>query len=205
MKNIYKIVLTGNAGVGKTSLLNRIIYDRYNSDMGQTIGASFMAKSINIGEKKYTFHFWDTAGQERYKSIVPMYYRGSSGCLCVFDVTDKNSFTSLSDWINNYQIHNPSGNILIIANKCDLAESSWCQTKDEFTNFAKKNNMDVIFTSSVTGQNTSDMLTLIANKMLPAEDSKNNILIRSTNMENNANNVIIQSNKILSKKSSCNC
>ena len=114
-----KCVFLGDSTVGKTSLLNRLLTNNFNSTLESTIGASYIQKLLEIDEDKIFLQIWDTAGQERYRSLIPMYLRGVYIALIVYDITCKISFENLSKWVEllrNYQdIH-----IIIISNKNDL-------------------------------------------------------------------------------------
>lgn len=118
-----KIVLLGDAAVGKSSIASRFVHDVYKEEREATIGASFLCRQIQVSDKSWMkLEIWDTAGQERYRSLVPMYYRGAAAAVVVYDVTSQKSFESAASWID--QLHkNAEPNIIItlVGNKCDLA------------------------------------------------------------------------------------
>lgn len=153
---MIKISLLGNTAVGKSSILNRKIHDRFSLDIGATIGASFFSCSVPIeGEDKDAkLHIWDTAGQERYRSITKIYYKGSKICLVVFDVTEKLSKIKLSidEWINEIRDAEQNCSIIIIGNKIDLIEGIY----DEDIGY------DYIKTSAKTGEGINDVFDEIA-------------------------------------------
>ena len=117
-----KVVITGEFGSGKTSLVNRFIQQTFNVDYRPTLGTNIMMKKINLDGIEVTLMLWDIAGHERWKSMRPLYYRGSSAALIVGDLTQKTTFDSIvTFWAPDLRKH--AGNnipILIIANKCDL-------------------------------------------------------------------------------------
>jgi len=116
-----KLVLLGNSGVGKTSLAIRYVQGIYQADQGSTIGASFLTKRMFLDDWKVKLQIWDTAGQERFKSMTPMYYRGSNAALLVYDITQADSFQKMKEWVRELNINIAEPIIIAIAgNKCDL-------------------------------------------------------------------------------------
>ena len=111
-QNRFKLVLLGDSAVGKSCLATRFVNDDYHEFQEPTIGAAFLTKEIIVNDKKITFEIWDTAGQERYKSLAPMYYRGASAALIVFDITSRDSFNGAKLWIN--EIYQKTLNCLIL-------------------------------------------------------------------------------------------
>ncbi|CAF3521665.1 unnamed protein product [Rotaria sp. Silwood1] len=93
----FKILILGDSGVGKSSLMARYVHGIFHSEYTATIGVDFQIAIINIGEYKCRLQIWDTAGQERFRSITSSYYRGADGIIIVYDVTDSKSFTNLKD------------------------------------------------------------------------------------------------------------
>lgn len=98
----YKIVLIGDAGVGKTSMLLRFADDIFNQNPLSTIGVDFKIKTLKVDKKMIKMQCWDTAGQERFQSISQAYFRNANGCLAVFDITNRDSFESLKIQVHNY-------------------------------------------------------------------------------------------------------
>lgn len=155
MSSCYKITIVGNSGVGKSSVLHRYLLGITNTPV-TTITANF--HSIPAPDPGVKLHFWDTAGQERYRSIAPIYFKGSSACVCVFDVTDKKSFQDLEIWIKSYKdncmLDNPM--LLILANKVDLPISLRAMSDLDILDLAKSYDTEVIFTSAKTGINLAE-------------------------------------------------
>jgi len=89
---LIKVVLLGDSGVGKTSLMERFVNHRFSQQYKATIGADFLSKDVTVEDKSVTMQIWDTAGQERYQSLGSAFYRGADACLLVYDVTDLKSF-----------------------------------------------------------------------------------------------------------------
>jgi len=213
-KDTYKIILIGNSGVGKSSLNYWFMHEKPIPVSCPTIGAAFFIKSITHNDKKIKLNIWDTAGQERFRSLVKMYYKDTASCICVFDVTNKESFNSLQYWINDYRQNNKndSSRIIIIGNKCDIDKSLWTVTENEVAKFAEDNKCKHIFTSSVTGENVTKIFISIVDDILnPVKESNmnenENENVAVINDYNNNYNRIIDLNYLTKKIdiSGCNC
>lgn len=119
---LIKTVLIGDAAVGKSSLLLKYVDDTFDDTYVCTIGVDFKIKSLNIENKRIKLQIWDTAGQERFKPITKCYFRGSHGCIVLFDITNQQSFLNVRNWISDYRNNNTvdsAENIVIIGNKAD--------------------------------------------------------------------------------------
>ena len=118
---LLKFVVVGDAEVGKTCLLGRFVEDRDWSERGTTIGVDFGSKLQTIGNLRVKLHVWDTAGQESFRSITRSYYRGAAAALLVYDITRRESFDHLRDWLAEVRHStNPSPVVAIVGNKTDL-------------------------------------------------------------------------------------
>ncbi|KAG8554413.1 hypothetical protein GDO81_003789 [Engystomops pustulosus] len=136
-----KLLLIGNAGVGKSALMNQYVNNRFTNYYRATIGADFFTKELRVDEQLVTVQIWDTAGTERFQSLGAALYRGTDCCLLVFDVTSQNSFNALETWHKEFlvQADPPSPEkfpFVVIANKSDLEErqvsprqaQEWCKS-----------------------------------------------------------------------------
>jgi len=118
---LFKILLVGNSGVGKSSILNQFVDKVYHDEYISTIGVDFKIHTLKIDDKTVKLQVWDTAGQERFRTITNSYYRGAHGILLVYDITDRQSFLDISNWQKEIEHHAKSNVIrVLIGNKCDL-------------------------------------------------------------------------------------
>jgi len=127
---LFKIVLIGNSGVGKTNLLYRWMDNDYADKTSATIAIEFSTKSFNIDNNIVKVQLWDTAGQEKFKAVTQAYYRNSHGAILVYDVTDASSFTSLNVWLQTLKESpgNEDIKIMLIGNKRDMEHDRQVQT-----------------------------------------------------------------------------
>lgn len=164
--SLLKVVLLGDGGVGKSSLMNRFVSDKFDSQSFHTIGVEFLNKDVGVEGRTFTLQIWDTAGQERFKSLRTPFYRGSDICLLVFAVDDRQSLVNLNQWRKEFlyyaDVKDPENfPFLVLGNKVDVTERLvseedavlWCRTNGEMPYFetsAKDNtNVDLAFSSSV--------------------------------------------------------
>ncbi|XP_060271293.1 ras-related protein Rab-8A isoform X1 [Ovis aries] len=118
---LFKLLLIGDSGVGKTCVLFRFSEDAFNSTFISTIGIDFKIRTIELDGKRIKLQIWDTAGQERFRTITTAYYRGAMGIMLVYDITNEKSFDNIRNWIRNIEEH-ASADVekMILGNKCDV-------------------------------------------------------------------------------------
>ena len=118
----YKHIIIGDSLSGKSSYMNKLLYDTFSNDKTTTIGVDFGVLYVSINNKTLKNHIWDTAGQETFKSIIRSYYRNSDGCILTFDVTNRKSFENINKWIDELQLYSnyEKLSVIIIGNKIDL-------------------------------------------------------------------------------------
>jgi len=150
---LYKIVLIGDSGVGKSNLLSRFTRNEFNIETKSTIGVEFATRSIQTDGKIIKAQIWDTAGQERYRAITSAYYRGAVGALLVYDISKAGTFKNVERWLSELR-ENASGNIVVmlVGNKCDLKYLREVQL-DAAKEFAEKNSLSFIETSALDSTN----------------------------------------------------
>uniref|UniRef100_A0A1A9W553 Ras-related protein Rab-43 n=1 Tax=Glossina brevipalpis TaxID=37001 RepID=A0A1A9W553_9MUSC len=120
---LFKIVLIGDAGTGKTCIVERFKTGNFIERHGNTIGVDFSMKTINVEGKLVKLQIWDTAGQERFRTITQSYYRSANGVIIVYDVTRRDTFANLQKWIEEVRHYTASNVMLIlVGNKSDLEE-----------------------------------------------------------------------------------
>lgn len=163
---LYKIVIIGDSGVGKTNLVSQFAQKEFIEETKPTIGVEFCTRNINVDENTVAkVQLWDTAGQERYRAITNAYYRGAAGALIVYDITKYRSFESVNKWLLELtQNANENIKIILIGNKSD-AESSREVTSDIAQKFAEKRSMMFIETSARNSTNVELAFQILAREI----------------------------------------
>jgi small GTP-binding protein len=160
---LIKIVIIGDAGVGKSAIMSRQCDDVYQPSYISTIGVDFRYCVIPSHDKKIKMQIWDTAGQERFRTIITAYYRGANGVLVVFDVTRMESFKHTSYWISECKKHNQQIGIILIGNKCDSEKRM--VPRETAEEFAKENNLIYVETSAKDNLNVQEAFAALADKL----------------------------------------
>ena len=162
-----KILLVGDSGVGKTTLLLKYVDNQFSDSHITTIGVEYKDKEIMVKDKKVNLQIWDTSGQERYRSITKNFYRNANGIIFVFDVTKKDSFDHLKDWLNDSSEQENDFKKLVVGNKTDLIEKRVIN-KETMEFFAKKENKNIksFETSAKDGTNVDKIFQEIAELIL---------------------------------------
>ncbi|KAL8141270.1 hypothetical protein V2J09_007291 [Rumex salicifolius] len=160
---LFKVVLIGDSGVGKTNLLSRFAKNEFNLESKSTIGVEFATRSINVDDKIVKAQIWDTAGQERYRAITSAYYRGAVGALLVYDITRHVTFENIQRWLKELRDHTESNIvIMLVGNKADLRHLR-SVSLDDAKSYADRENMIFIETSALESTNVeksfSEVLT----------------------------------------------
>uniref|UniRef100_A0A8C7RCC0 RAB4B, member RAS oncogene family n=1 Tax=Oncorhynchus mykiss TaxID=8022 RepID=A0A8C7RCC0_ONCMY len=118
---LFKFLVIGSAGAGKSCLLHQFIETKFKQDSNHTIGVEFGSRVVNVGGKTVKLQIWDTAGQERFRSVTRSYYRGAAGALLVYDITSRETYNALTDWLTDARtLASPNIVIILCGNKKDL-------------------------------------------------------------------------------------
>ena len=162
---IYKILLVGDSGGGKTNIMLRYLNKEFNINTKATVGVEFGSKNIIIDKKVIKGQIWDTAGQERYRAITSSYYKGAHGAFVVYDITLKESFEAVDRWINDLRNNTDERlEIILIGNKSDLEEKRQV-TKEEGEEKAKEKEVAFMETSALNCNNIEKAFNEILNKV----------------------------------------
>jgi small GTP-binding protein len=176
---LCKVLLVGDAGVGKSSLLVRHVDDDFTSDNLSTIGVDFKLKTLELDNKVVKVQFWDTAGQERFRSITTGYYRGSNGIIVVYDVTSEQSFKNIQTWLEQIQEYaSDDVKIMLVGNKADIRLRRVVDFK-RGAELAKSLNIPFMETSAKESTNVHEAFDnivreIISNQAFLENNKKNN-------------------------------
>lgn len=145
-----KILIIGESGVGKSSLLLRFTDDTFDPDIGATIGVDFKVKTLTVDGNKAKLAIWDTAGQERFRTLTPSYYRGAQGVILVYDASSRETFDKLEEWLNEIEMYSTKEDIIkmLVGNKIDKKEREVERTQG--VQFARRHSMLFIEASART-------------------------------------------------------
>ncbi|SBS84505.1 ras-related protein Rab-1A, putative (RAB1a) [Plasmodium ovale curtisi] len=170
---LYKIILIGDSGVGKSCILLRFSDDHFTESYITTIGVDFRFRTIKVNEKIVKLQIWDTAGQERFRTITSAYYRGADGIIIIYDTTDRNSFLHINDWVNEIDKYtNEETCKLLVGNKADCKDEMEIPTT-EGENKAKELNIPFIETSAKDSTNVELAFTMITQELIKKKKKKN--------------------------------
>ncbi|XP_026658658.2 ras-related protein RHN1-like isoform X3 [Phoenix dactylifera] len=160
-----KLVLLGDMGAGKSSLVLRFVKGQFLEFQESTIGAAFFSQTLAVSDATVKFEIWDTAGQERYHSLAPMYYRGAAAAIIVYDITSTDSFERAKKWVLELQKQgNPNMVTALAGNKCDLEDKRKVTTEEART-YAEENGLFFMETSAKTAINVNDLFYEIGNSL----------------------------------------
>eukprot|EP00310_Coccolithus_braarudii_P009001 CAMPEP_0183361046 /NCGR_PEP_ID=MMETSP0164_2-20130417/56217_1 /TAXON_ID=221442 /ORGANISM="Coccolithus pelagicus ssp braarudi, Strain PLY182g" /LENGTH=206 /DNA_ID=CAMNT_0025535499 /DNA_START=34 /DNA_END=654 /DNA_ORIENTATION=- len=194
---LFKLLLIGDSGVGKSCLLLRFADHTYTESYISTIGVDFKIRTIDLDGKTIKLQIWDTAGQERFRTITSSYYRGAHGIIVVYDVTDLESFNNVKQWLSEIERYaSENVNKLLVGNKCDLSNKKQVEY-DQAKAFA--DNLDIPFleTSAKNATNVEKAFLTMAAEI------KNRIASQPS-MKTTKSNIVV-SGQDVSQGDSCPC
>ena len=158
---IFKLILIGDSGVGKTNILSRYINNEFSFSTQSTVGVEFGSKFIKKNDKIIKLQIWDTAGQERYKSITTAYYNGSRGAFIVYDISRRTSFENIDKWIDELKTNGSEDiTIILVGNKSDLSDKREVKT-EEVERKSKQYKIAFCETSALNGNNIEKAFDLL--------------------------------------------
>ncbi|MFX0003008.1 MAG: Rab family GTPase [Promethearchaeota archaeon] len=165
---VYKIVILGDAAVGKTSLITQFVEGSFNEDYKPTLGANIVRKDVNLDNTKVRLIMWDLAGQEKYQVVRSMYFQGCQGALLVYDVTRYSTFESInSKWLRDFKKYvKKEGVYILIGNKSDLVDQRTVTTERGREIAEKIKASHFIETSAKLGENIEEAFILLVNQIL---------------------------------------
>jgi len=165
-KYLFRICLLGDAAVGKTSLLTRFCDDSFKENYNNTIGVDFRMVTLKFKNIISKLHIWDTAGQERFRSLALNYLNNSHGFIFVYDITNKQSFNNVINWINLAFEKNKNSIVnFLVGNKTDK-QADRTVTKEEGENLAKEKKLFFLETSAKKDNNVQKLFYYILYKFL---------------------------------------
>lgn len=185
---LFKVVLIGDSGVGKSNLLTRFTRNEFNLRTLTTIGVEFATRNLHICSKTIKAQIWDTAGQERYRAIVNAYYRGAAGALLVYDITKHMTYENVGRWLKELREFGDSNMlVMLVGNKSDLRHLRAIPV-EEAKEFAEKNNLSFIETSALDSTNVetafktilTEIYKGVAQKELEKANSEENGISNNT-------------------------
>jgi len=154
----FKVLVLGESGVGKTSIIRRFTEEQYQESYISTIGIDSRSKVVNIGDENVRLQIWDTAGQERFRTLTSAYYRGAMGIILVYDVTSEYSFSSITNWLETI-VQNESKNVckLLVGNKIDCEEDYKVISTEKGKERADDTGLQFFETSAKTGDKINEV------------------------------------------------
>ena len=167
---LYRLVLIGDSGVGKTAILLRYSDNMFNTSFITTIGIDFRIKTIEVNDKRVKLQIWDTAGQEQFHSVASSYYRNAHGIMLIYDITSAESFIHVSKWANNISSNAPTNVAqVLLGNKSDMAENKRVIEMDRGKTLAEELNMPFLETSAKTDTNIDVAFELITQLIMEGD------------------------------------
>ncbi|XP_047321499.1 ras-related protein Rab2BV-like [Impatiens glandulifera] len=176
---LFKIVLIGDSGVGKSNILSRFTRNEFCLESKSTIGVEFATRTLQVEGKTVKAQIWDTAGQERYRAITSAYYRGAVGALLVYDITKRQTFENVERWLRELRDHSDSNIVIMLAgNKADLNHLRSVSEHDgqglaerEGLSFLETSAMEAINVESAFQTIMLDIYQIISRKALAAQEA----------------------------------
>eukprot|EP01012_Entosiphon_sulcatum_P058504 TRINITY_DN82586_c0_g1_i1.p1 TRINITY_DN82586_c0_g1~~TRINITY_DN82586_c0_g1_i1.p1 ORF type:complete len:225 (+),score=38.59 TRINITY_DN82586_c0_g1_i1:31-705(+) len=162
---LFKVVLIGDSGVGKSNLMTRYTSDEFSIESPSTIGVEFMTKGLKLDNRDVKVQIWDTAGQERFRAISRSIYHGAKGAMLVYDITNQSSFDNIPTWLQELKQHVPPSTVLmLVGNKCDL-EHLRVVKKETVDTFSREHGLLFLETSALDTTNVDKAFEWLVNEI----------------------------------------
>ena len=161
---VYKIIIVGDAEVGKTALARRFTMDQFDESYIFTLGVDFFAKEIEVKEKQVKLVIYDTAGQEKFDFIRGLYFEGAAGAVVAYDITNRQSFERVGHWVQQVYQHCKGIPVELVATKIDLVDQR-AVAKEEGEKRAKRDELSFIESSSKESTNVTDVFQRLAERI----------------------------------------
>ncbi|KAI8116082.1 Ras-related protein Rab-18 [Lucilia cuprina] len=190
-----KLLVIGESGVGKSSLIRRFVENKFDENHDVTIGMDFKSKVMNIDGVDYKLALWDTAGAERFRSLTPSFYRKALGAILVYDITNRESLVKLEAWFTELENYSDNPNIatIVVGNKID---NERVISREEGLKFARKHRSLFLETSAKHDKFVADVFRDIVEKIVTSDQYEN---------LNNGNTVNVNEDSDITDASSCRC
>lgn len=169
--HLFKLLIIGDSGVGKSSLLLRFADNTFTGNYITTIGVDFKIRTVEIDGERVKLQIWDTAGQERFRTITSTYYRGTHGVIVVYDVTSGESFANVKRWLHEIDQNCEVVNRILVGNKNDTPESKVVLTEDA-QRFADQMSIQLFETSAKENINVEEMFMAITRQVLRSKKER---------------------------------
>ncbi|KAI6230667.1 Ras-related protein Rab-11A [Aphelenchoides fujianensis] len=174
--DLFKIVVIGDSGVGKTNLISRFAFNKFSTSTLTTMGVEYATRNVDVEGKTVKTHIWDTAGQERFRAITRAYYRGAVGALLVYDITNEDTFDDVVRWLVELKVHaDPGVLIVLVGNKTDRSDLRVVPTETAAA-WARKNGFFFIETSALNSSNVDFAFTSLVSEIYRAKRQQQNTL-----------------------------
>ncbi|KAL8768923.1 MAG: hypothetical protein Q9209_004978 [Squamulea sp. 1 TL-2023] len=177
-KVLLKVIILGDSGVGKTSLMNQYVNKKFSASYKATIGADFLTKEVMVDDRVVTMQLWDTAGQERFQSLGVAFYRGADCCVLVYDVNNSKSFDTLDSWRDEFLVQASPRDpenfpFVVLGNKIDVEENKRMVSNKRATAFCQsKGGIPYFETSAKEAMGVEHAFEIIAHNALAQEESE---------------------------------
>jgi Ras-related protein Rab-35 len=169
--HLFKLLIIGDSGVGKSSLLLRFADNTFSGNYITTIGVDFKIRTVEVNGERVKLQIWDTAGQERFRTITSTYYRGTHGVIVVYDVTSGESFANVKRWLHEIDQNCDTVDRILVGNKNDEPDRKVVLTEDA-QRFADQMRIRLFETSAKENINVEEMFMSITRQVLEAKKAR---------------------------------